>query len=129
MKPTTLAIILGFASALSGQAAATSEDNQPDAEIRTRQIDQSITLRAVFVPHGRYLRGTYQMTVEKSGASGRSSINQGGNFETGGDAENVIVLATSQVSRARNDQIKAELVVTLSDGTVYTDHYIKDQSD
>ena len=128
MKPTTLAIIIGFASAFFGSAAATSKAAEPSAEIRTRQINQSVAFRAIFVPHGRYLRGTYQMTVEKSSASGRSSINQGGNFETGGDTENIVVLTTSQVSRARNDQVKAELVVTLPDGNVYTDYYTDGQS-
>ena len=129
MRPASLAMIVGLVSALFGADAATARADQPAAEIRTSQTDQNVTFRAVVVPHGRQLHGRYKMTVEKSGTSGRSSINQGGAFEARGDTDNVVVLTTSRVSRAPDDQLKAELTVTLSDGTVYTDSYVEDQSD
>jgi len=67
------------------------------------------------------LAGSYSVTAEREGASGRSRSSQGGAFDVGpGETDTLSVL---RVNAASGDHVWAELVVRWPDGSSTTDRY------
>ena len=103
--------------------------DQEDAR-KPAQSDQQIWLdysragdKYTFIPSARLSpgeTGRYELTINKSGTSGRSSTRQSGALPSVASTNTKVALAKSAITLKSTDQWNAELIVTLSDGTVHT---------
>jgi len=109
-------IVLGISLAAIVPASAAPP---MQCEIRAIAVPGGIRLESVaFGSPG--LSGSYQLSLERSGASGSSNMSQGGDFEVGDDGE--VVISVTEFNLGPHDKYNVALTIESSSGATYCEH-------